>query len=67
MGAVGTPELTAHGLPNVHKKGTTRVPQDTQISLSQQNPLGPINASHLTLEAIYIALEIQLNTCIYVG
>ncbi len=67
MGTVGTTELPTVVAQNAHKKGTTRVPQDTQISLSQQNPLGPINASHLTLEAIYIALEIQLNTCIHVG
>jgi hypothetical protein len=50
-------------IPN--KKGTLRCPSDTQISLSQQNRLELINASHVTLEAISLALDIQLNSCIY--
>jgi hypothetical protein len=37
-----------------HKKSTITVLKDTQISLSQQNRLELINASHLTLEAILL-------------
>jgi hypothetical protein len=52
--------------PNPQQKRHRTVPQDTQISLSQQNLLEAISASHLTLEAIYFAPDSQLNSCISV-